>query len=285
MNRKITSFACLVLSLSMIACSEKKELAATTAVPLRVFKQEIASSVPIQIIEVGQTAAMQVTVKNKGNETWLTKGIDDNGTNSVALGFYCINSKGYVIQERRALLPNNLMPGASVSINVAVQSPPEPGNYKLSFSMVQEHVAWFYNKGAEPFVINFQVIPLKVFKQEITASAPLQTIEVDETTIMQITVKNTGNWPWLIKGIDDKGTNSVALGFYWIDSEGFTIDERHVPLPNNLMPGESVSLNVKVQSPPEPGNYKLHFSMINEHVAWFDNRGAEPFVVDVRVIN
>jgi hypothetical protein len=159
MNRKIVSFACAVLlSLSMIACSEKKETDATIAVPLQVFKQVITSSAPLQTIEADEMGIMQVTVKNNCSEPWSIKGIDEKGSNSVALGYYWIDSEGYVILESRASLPNNLMPGESVSLNVTVQAPPEPGIYKLHFSMVQEHVAWFNNKGAEPFVVNVQVI-------------------------------------------------------------------------------------------------------------------------------
>ncbi len=55
MNRKMVSFACVVLlSLSMIACSEKKETAAPSAVPLQVFKQEITSKDKRQSIKTLQ---------------------------------------------------------------------------------------------------------------------------------------------------------------------------------------------------------------------------------------
>ncbi|TRZ76478.1 MAG: hypothetical protein D4R93_03185 [Deltaproteobacteria bacterium] len=158
MNRKMVGFLFVaLLSLSMIACSEKKEAAAPSAVPLQVFKQEITSPATLPTVQVDAEAAMDVVVKNTGNEPWRNKGIDEKGTNLVALGFHWIDKAGNAIQEGRALLPNDLMPGASVSLNVTVLAPLEPGNYKLRFSMVQEHVAWFNNKGAEPFFVNVTV--------------------------------------------------------------------------------------------------------------------------------
>lgn len=160
MYRKVGWFICMMLLIAMtMACSEKKEAAVTNALQLQVFKQEITSSSPFRTLKVDEEAAMDVVVKNTGNEPWRNKGIDEKGTNLVALGFHWIDSAGNAIQEGRARLPNDLMPGASVSLNVKVQAPPEPGNYKLRFSMVQEHVAWFNNKGAEPFIV-----PVKVKK-------------------------------------------------------------------------------------------------------------------------
>lgn len=157
MYRRMIWFVCVLLSLSMIACSEKKETAAPSAVPLQVFKQEITSPAPLQTLTVDEKATMQVTVKNIGNELWPNKGSDEKGTNRVGLGFHWLDSTGKAIQEGRALLPNPLMPGSSVTLDVNLQAPSKPGDYTLRFSMVQELVAWFNDKGAEPLVFKVKV--------------------------------------------------------------------------------------------------------------------------------
>lgn len=92
---------------------------------------------------------MQVMVKNIGNELWTNKGSDEKGTNRVGLGFHLLDSAGKVLQEASALLPNPLMPGSSVTLDVNVQAPSKPGDYTLRFSMVQELVARFNDKGVE----------------------------------------------------------------------------------------------------------------------------------------
>lgn len=157
MNRKMAGVFCAAsLLLSLISCSEQK-MAAPSSVPLQVFKQEIMSPAPLQTVKIDGEAAMDVVVKNIGNEPWRNKGIDEKGTNLVALGFHWIDNAGNAIQEGRTQLPNDLMPGESISVNVKVLAPPEPGDYRLRFSMVQEHVAWFNNKGADSFVVNVKV--------------------------------------------------------------------------------------------------------------------------------
>jgi hypothetical protein len=163
MYRRMIWFVCVVLlSLSMIACSEKKEAAAPSAVPLQVFRQEITSPAPLQTLKVNEKATMKVTVKNIGNEPWPCKGIDAQGAvaNRVGLGFHWLDNTGKIVEPQgRALLPNDLMPGTSVTLEAIVQAPPKPGDYSLRFSMVQEQVAWFYDKGAEPLIIKVKVKP------------------------------------------------------------------------------------------------------------------------------
>jgi hypothetical protein len=147
----------MFLFVSITACSEKKEATAPNEAPLQVFKQEITSPAPLQTLKVAEKATMQVTVKNIGNESWPNEGIDEKKTNRVGLGFHWIDSNGKAIEGGRALLPNPLIPGSSVTLDVNVQAPSKPGDYALRFSMVQEHVVWFYDKGATPFVVKVKV--------------------------------------------------------------------------------------------------------------------------------
>lgn len=127
------------------------------AVPLNVFKQEITSSTPVQTLKGNETATMQVRVKNIGNQSWPSKGIDQKGLNRVGLGFHWIDNLGKVIQEGRTLLPNDLMSGSTATLDVMIQAPSQIGDYTLRFSMVQEHVAWFYDMGAGSYTISVLV--------------------------------------------------------------------------------------------------------------------------------
>lgn len=45
------------------------------------FKQDFASTAPLQMLKVGIKATMQVTFKKVGNELCPSKGIHDKGTN------------------------------------------------------------------------------------------------------------------------------------------------------------------------------------------------------------
>lgn len=158
MYRKMIWFGCVVLlSLSMIACSEKKEAADTNAVPLQMYKQKITSANPPQTLKVNEKVTMQVTVTNIGNEPWRMLASDVKGSNMVTLGFQWLDSTGAQIQNGRAMLSQDLMPKSSVTLEVNAQAPSKPGDYSLRFSMVQEAVAWFYEKDAESLVFKVQV--------------------------------------------------------------------------------------------------------------------------------
>ncbi len=64
MNQKIVSLACVVLlSLCLIACSEKTQTTAPGAVPLQVFKQEITSLALLQTLKVDETTTMHSMLK------------------------------------------------------------------------------------------------------------------------------------------------------------------------------------------------------------------------------
>jgi hypothetical protein len=122
------------------------------------YKQEITSASSSKTLSIAERATILVRVKNLSDEIWTYKGIDEKGANRVGLGFHWLDCNEKAIQEGRALLPNDLDPGSSVVLKVSVQAPSQPGNYKLRFSMVQEHVAWFYDRGASPLLINVKVI-------------------------------------------------------------------------------------------------------------------------------
>ena len=149
----------MLLLVIMAACSEKKGVEVTVAVPLTVFQQEITAPSPPQKMKAGEKSAMEVIVKNTGSEAWQNKGSDDKGTNMVALGFLWYNSAGEKVNQEQgvSLLPNVLKPGESVPFKVTVQAPSQPGDYTLYFSMFQHNVAWFNHKGAAPLAVNVKV--------------------------------------------------------------------------------------------------------------------------------
>lgn len=158
MNQKMVKFVCLtLLILFMSGCGGKNEIEISGVGELKVFKQEITSSAPIETLDAGKTVIMNITVKNIGNETWLNKSNEKSGKGIVRLGYRWIDNAEKVVKEGRGMLTQGLMPGSSATIDVSIETPLQPGDYILEFSMVQESVAWFHLKGAEPLVFKVKV--------------------------------------------------------------------------------------------------------------------------------
>ncbi len=56
-----------------------------------------------------------------------------------------------------------------------------------------------------------------------------------------------------------------------------------LPLPAPLAPGDSVTLEVPVTFPPEPGRYRAYVSGMREHAGWFYRSGAPFSIVEAEV--
>jgi hypothetical protein len=109
------------------------------------------------------------------------------------------------------------------------------------------------------------------------------TVQANVFTRVQVTVENTGAVAW-----PRSGPEPVHLSYHWekqgpkgpqLDFEG-----RRTPLPRDMAPGESVTLSALVGTPGAPGQYRLRWDMVREHVTWFSERGnpTGDQAVDVR---
>jgi hypothetical protein len=100
------------------------------------------SSTPPTTWTTYQTQTYPVTVTNTGTATW-----NATGTNYFRLGVEFGTASDWPgdgwATDQRFRLPNDVAPGASVTITVGVTAPSTAGSYVLRHRMVQENVAWF----------------------------------------------------------------------------------------------------------------------------------------------
>lgn len=91
--------------------------------------------------KAGETKQYNITITNTGTQTW-----NAGGTNIVRLGVHFGTESDYPhdgwANDLRFMLPNDVPPGASVTMNIAVTAP-GGGNYVLRHRMVKEDVSWF----------------------------------------------------------------------------------------------------------------------------------------------
>ena len=100
----------------------------------------------------------------------------------------------------------------------------------------------------------------------------------EEVLTFRVRVENTGLARWL-RG-DDTGTQegSVHLVAHVFGAEGEEpVSWYHAGayLPGDVAPGESVTIEIAMRAPAEPGRYRLEFDMVSEHLAWFEDLGSE----------
>jgi phosphoglycerol transferase MdoB-like AlkP superfamily enzyme len=95
------------------------------------------------------------------------------------------------------------------------------------------------------------------------------------------TVRNDGSLVW-------SSGDGFALAYHWLTSDGKVVEweGRRAAVPGTVGPGESVHLQVMVETPAEIGPYLLELDMVQENVCWFSERDptpVEPVAVQIAV--
>jgi hypothetical protein len=81
------------------------------------------------------------------------------------------------------------------------------------------------------------------------------------------------------------GGYAVRLAYGWTAASGPPADApgRRVDLPHPVSPGETMTLLVPLEASVPPGDYRVTFTLVQELVAWFQEKGAPTLVVPVAV--
>lgn len=105
-----------------------------------------------------------------------------------------------------------------------------------------------------------------VDRGRVTAGAPIR---------LHVRVSNTGDTLWLSGTPDQRGTTQLAADLYRVDP-GTCIDARwsRTLLPRDVPPGDDVLLHVELPTIETPGEYRIVFDVVAEHVGAFAERGS-----------
>jgi hypothetical protein len=96
---------------------------------------------------------------------------------------------------------------------------------------------------------------------EVPAEWSLQTGESAE---IPVRVHNRGHAPWKAGG-----QPPLLVSYHWLDAGTGQVeifDGLRTPLPQDVPPGEALSVRVRVQAPARPGSFRLAWNLVMEHV-------------------
>lgn len=109
------------------------------------------------------------------------------------------------------------------------------------------------------------------------------------STDARIAFTNLGDavWPDVLAGDPAArgGGYAVRVAYDWTPASAAAPDmpSRRAELPHPVHPGETMTLLVPLEAPPQAGEYRLTFALVQELVAWFGAKGAPTLVVPVTV--
>jgi len=133
----------------------------------------------------------------------------------------------------------------------------------------------------------YQVVNLpisKVFSQEIKFFELSKKVKTSSSLTLPVVVKNTSNFVW-----SNSGNYPTYFSYRWLTSNRkpatFDGDGDRTALPISLSPGESSALNAVIRTPSEPGRYKLILTMVQEYVAWFNDKATYSPEVEINVVS
>jgi hypothetical protein len=160
----------MLVLLSTIACDRWKSrfrveskdararAAVHTALPPSAFRVRWDSHTVPATMARGSSTDARIGFTNLGDAVWPDVLAGDPATHgggyAVRLAYGWTAASGPAVKPgRRADIPHPLGSGETVALLVPLDAPNEPGEYRVTFELVQELVAWFDTKGAATLVV------------------------------------------------------------------------------------------------------------------------------------
>jgi len=112
----------------------------------------------------------------------------------------------------------------------------------------------------------------------MVTSEPLPPLSARGIITVPLTLVNKGQMTWPASGV-----LPIDISYHWLSAKDdvyLFFEGLRTPLPHDVAPGETLSVNAIVQAPPRPGDYRLQWDLVHENVTWFS--GKQAIVQDLR---
>src|SRR6185369_3699385 len=116
----------------------------------------------------------------------------------------------------------------------------------------------------------------------VTRTSPPETVTAGTSFKLPITFINVGDTLWLTGQAVRNGL--VMPGVKITDETKAPAGENHGPLlPRAVAPGASLTLDLLIHAPAQPGNYTVKVDLVDQKVCWFEEKGSEPLEFAIKV--
>jgi hypothetical protein len=121
---------------------------------------------------------------------------------------------------------------------------------------------------------------LTEFSARLHLSEPLQRLSLHQVISVEAEITNTSSQTW-----GSTGQRPVHLSYHWqaLDGGWLEFNGERTPLPHDLAPGETITHYLTIKAPPQPGPVRLHLTLVQEGVGWFDQHGCPALVLPISV--
>ena len=127
-------------------------------------------------------------------------------------------------------------------------------------------------------------LPRSAFVADVALEPSSLTMLAGQKQLLGVTLRNTSPELWPSSARDD-GLYQLQVGNQWRTADGTVAceDDGRSPLPHDLPPGGETHVFLEITAPDTNGDYELVVDLVQEHVAWFHQRGSRAAVATIRV--
>lgn len=110
---------------------------------------------------------------------------------------------------------------------------------------------------------------LSTFSGRVVQDSRIRSIRCGSDHLVQVSIHNTGSEVWRAFG-----KQSVRVSYHWSDAEGNYVEYEGLRtlLPRDIAGGDSLTFPCFLRAPDVPGPFSLTWTLVQESVAWFNDR-------------
>ena len=151
---------------------------------------------------------------------------------------------------------------------------------KLRDAQFRDKIATGIYNGITKFLSGYDLVPYRASIDDL-GNTPLSLISMETKTFNIKVTNNSQSFTWT-----STGTNKVDISYHIYDKyENIVIyDGLRSPLPEDVSPGETVTLPITIKSPDTTGEYILEYDIVHEGVTWFSSWGNATLRKNFKVV-
>jgi hypothetical protein len=225
----------------------------------------------------GMQLSLKATLHNLGEADWLgyEAGINQSLIRVRTRVYDATNrllSEGRLYSSKSSDRKNTIALGQ-------ILLPRDFGTYRLNLDLIAEGLKEIPSQQS-PIEIPIRVgAETARFSQSFLKVHFPNQIKAGSSAALLAWVENTSNFIWLCRN----ASNPVTLAYRWLNPAGEIVEAGRIFAAADAFPTGGILVRQMLKAPQRSGNYTLRLTMVQEGVAWFDERGNSPKDLVVQV--
>ncbi len=221
------------------------------------------SEIPSQL-PVGRSFPVGITYRNTGKTIWTMTNMYRLGSQSPqdnTIWNLLVGGSRIDIEPGSTNSMSVVKPGESVNFFFVI-TPKKTGTYDFQMKMVQDGKEWFGNPTPKKTIKVIEDSTIAKNNAEfVSLSGVPQSMNVNDTAVVSVKMRNSGNTTWTKKDLYGLGSQSPQDNVIWGGGRA--------PLSDSVKPSDDATFTFKIHAPEKTGKYAFQWKMVQDGKEWF----------------